>query len=483
MYILQKCVAQHFLLINMIPLPNILEKAFLDELEILEVPHQRRAHWQKWARYYIDFSLKYGYSPRDPATLDPFLAKLAAKNQGTSKQAEAAKAVTLLRQVMQRFPAPLPEVERHPNHKKSKIAEQTTPLDHYPVHGKNKHQIAEAPDNSENILQPNQAKPGASWEFAYQKLADILAVKQYALATRRSYTHWIKQFQSFVASVPPDSLDSSQAARFLTHLASKKRVGASTQNQAFNALLFFFKKVLNRDFQPEGVTRARRTKYVPQILTREEIGQIAEAMPPPYTLLTKLLYGCGLRLTEALTLRVHNFDFEVRILTVHRGKGQKDRTVPLPEVLVSDLRSHLADVRDTYESDLAAGFAGAFMPVRGSQKKWDQLATQWQWQFFFPAKRLTKIKKDNQSRRYHLHSNRFSQLLREAVTSLGTHKKVSAHTFRHSFASHLLMANYDIKTIQEMLGHSDVRTTMIYLQTVPSRTKKDRQSPLDISFL
>ncbi|MEM8953625.1 MAG: hypothetical protein AAGD22_05690 [Verrucomicrobiota bacterium] len=188
MYIMQKCVAQHFLLINMIPLPNILEKAFLKERETRKIPLQRRAHWQKWAQYYIDFSLKYGYSPRDPTTLNPFLAKLATKNQGDLKQVEAAKAVTLLRVVMQRFPAPLPEGERHPTHKTAKIAAQTSPSGDYPVDKKYKHHVAEAPHKLEKRVQPDQVATGASWEVAYQKLTDILAVKQFALATRRSYT-------------------------------------------------------------------------------------------------------------------------------------------------------------------------------------------------------------------------------------------------------------------------------------------------------
>jgi integron integrase len=268
-------------------------------------------------------------------------------------------------------------------------------------------------------------------------------------------------------------------AGFLTHLARDKGVGAATQNQAFNALLFFYRRVLEIEYAPEGVTRARRTKYVPQTLTREEIDAVISGIPAPYSLLAGLLYGCGLRLTEALTLRVHSFDFDLGVLTVHRGKGQKDRTVPLPAVLREDLSAQMRKVREVYESDLGAGYCGAFMPKGSESAAWNRRATKWEWQFFFPATELTRLTGNGDLRRYHLHPNRFGDLLRQSAKRLGTHKKISAHTFRHSFASHLLLANFDIKTIQEMLGHSDVRTTMIYVQTVPSRTKKQRVSPLD----
>ena len=306
---------------------------------------------------------------------------------------------------------------------------------------------------------------GASWVAEYEQLHDILAVGQYALTTRRAYTQWIRQFQGFLGSAPPAGIDSAAAAAFLTHIAREKKVGASTQNQAFNALLFFFKNVLGLEFKPEGVERAKVTKCVPQTLTRGEIDEITGLLPPPYRLLGRLMYGCGLRLAEALELRVHNFDFDLQILTIHRGKGQKDRTVPLPGVLIEDLQAHMGETREVFEADLAAGFSGAFMPMRGSAKRWDQRVKEWQWQFFFPVARLTSVKGGEELRRYHLHANRFSDLLRKAALEAGTHKKVSSHIFRHSFASHLVMANFDIKTVQEMMGHSDIRTTMIYLQT------------------
>ena len=196
-------------------------------------------------------------------------------------------------------------------------------------------------------------------------------------------------------------------------------------------------------------------------------------------LIAQLLYGSGLRLTECLSLRVQSLDFEQLRLTIHRGKGGKDRAVPLPKVLMNELEAQLAHCRGLYEKDLVAGYAGAFPPETGSPRKWKTRMKEWPWQFFFPQENLTLIPEENELRRYHLHETRFSQQLKAAVRMTGIHKRVSAHTFRHSFASHLLVRGYDIRSIQEMLGHSDIKTTMIYLQTVPAMTKKEMQSPLD----
>ena len=561
----------------MIALPERLLAAYQLELGALGMGSADAAAWRRWARFYVDFCLKYGHPPRSQDSIPKFVEKLIAKGQPEEKRAQAARAVRVLIEVLRQFPEPgegegsdLPDDGEDAETRSSPGARMT--------------EIGKRSG-------PGETGSGVSWEAEFAKLADALAVGQYALTTRRSYTGWARRFQGFLGSSPPGRISSEDAARFLTFLASEERVGAATQNQAFNALLFLFKNVLDQEFKPEGVARARVTKYVPQtpeqlskvfrqtdrnrlseircfarggefrpkphscsvyaslrspsagcgsagsiggqsarsrmpirfasaslrppgspwlamslrsilaaprfcaVLTRPFIGKLLRTaltgaeieeltgyLPDPYRLLARLMYGSGLRLAEALSLRVHNFDFDLQLLTIHRGKGQKDRTVPLPAVLAPELKEHLASVKETYETDLAAGFEGAFMPVRGSKKNWDQIATRWQWQFFFPAARLTRVGEGESYgwRRYHLHNNRFSEALRKAVAKLGTHKKVTAHTFRHSFASHLVMANFDIKTVQEMMGHSDVRTTMIYLQTVPARTKKDRMSPLDL---
>lgn len=231
----------------------------------------------------------------------------------------------------------------------------------------------------------------------------------------------------------------------------EKNVAASSQNQAFNALLFLFRHVLEKEFgKVEGVVRAKRTKYIPVVLSRAEVDQVIRFLESPYDLVVKLLYGCGLRLFEGLKLRVQDLNFELKVLTVHDGKGRKDRTVPLPQVLLPELRAQLETVKQVHREDLAAGYAGTFLPgaCLGAE---------------IQARRKRAGLARHQARRP------MSQIP----------KRVSAHSFRHSFASHLLQANYDIRTIQELLGHSDVRTTMIYTHTVPSVTVKEAKSPLD----
>lgn len=266
---------------------------------------------------------------------------------------------------------------------------------------------------------------------------------------------------------------------FLSFLAVDKKVAAATQNQAFNALLFLFKHVLEKEFgKVEGVVRAKRTTYIPVVLSRVEVDRVVRFLEYPYDLVAKLLYGCGLRLFECLKLRVQDLNFEMKILTVHDGKGRKDRTVPLPQVLAPELNKQLETVRRVHREDLAAGYAGTFLPgALGEKYKRAEKELVWQW--LFPAKTLTQVPTTREYRRYHLHETHVQAAIKRAVQRSQIPKRASAHTFRHSFVSHLLQANYDIRTIQELLGHSDVKTTMIYTHTVQSVTLKEAKSPLD----
>ncbi len=226
------------------------------------------------------------------------------------------------------------------------------------------------------------------------------------------------------------------------------------------------------------VVRARRKRYIPVVLTREEVDRVIGGLAYPFNLVVSLLYGCGLRMFEALNLRVGCLNFDDGILTVHDGKGKKDRTVPLPEKLIPELKRHMERVGALFDKDLKAGFAGVFMPG-ALDRKWKSASRELVWQWVFPAKTLTFVPDKGEYRRYHMHESVFQKALHAAVRQARIPKRVTAHTFRHSFASHLLLNNYDIRTIQEMLGHSDVRTTMIYTHTVKSRTHKERKGPLD----
>ncbi len=229
----------------------------------------------------------------------------------------------------------------------------------------------------------------------------------------------------------------------------------------------------------EGVVRAKQKPYIPVVLSREEIDRILLNLQPPYDLVVKLLYGCGLRLSECMKLRLGCFNFEQHILTIHDGKGKKDRTVPLPETIESQLKAQIEKVATLHQEDLTQGYAGVFLPD-ALDRKYKNAGKELTWQWFFPARTLTQVAGTNEKRRYHLHETHVQKSIKRAVKKSKIIKRASAHTFRHSFASHLLQANFDIRTIQELLGHSDVRTTMIYTHTVQSRTIKESKSPLDL---
>ena len=213
-------------------------------------------------------------------------------------------------------------------------------------------------------------------------------------------------------------------------------------------------------------------------MSKQEVHTIIESLVYPYDLVVKLLYGCGLRLFECLNLRINNFNFDNQILTIHDGKGKKDRTVPLPVKIMLEFKLHLENVKKIYQKDLDSKYDGAFM-FNSLEKKYKNCSKELIWQWFFPAFKLTIVPETNEIKRYHLHESHVQMAIRAAVKKTKICKRVSAHTFRHSFATHLLQANYDIRTIQELLGHSDVRTTMIYTQPIKSSTIKEARSPLD----
>ena len=317
------------------------------------------------------------------------------------------------------------------------------------------------------------------WCMAVDDLQSLIKIKHYSPKTSTAYSTWIKKFQGFTLNKDVNSLTPADVKDFLEHLAVKHNVSASTQNQAFSALLFFYRHIIKIDFgDQKNNLRAKRKTYIPVVLSRDEVNSIIEGLSYPYNLVVKILYGCGLRMSECLNLRVNNFNFDAGILTIHDGKGKKDRTVPLPETVLPELKAHLERVKNLHKKDLDSGYAGAFM-FDAIEKKYKNCSKDLIWQWFFPAKQLTKVPDANNFKRYHLHITHVQHALRETVKKSQICKRITAHTFRHSFATHLLQANYDIRTIQELLGHSDVKTTMIYTHTIKSQTTKEAKSPLD----
>lgn len=435
--ILTPVVIDGFLLFRMKPLAQVLKTAFSRRLRELAIPGERWPDYLKWLHFYLDFCLKYRHPPRDPDSLAPFLQKLAAKRQSLERQKEAAASVGIYHELMKTW-AVAPEADAA------------------------------------------KERGRAPWDACYERLKAEIRIRQYSPKTLRTYAGWVGQFQAFLADKDPAKVDSEDARRFLTHLAVDRQVVATTQNQAFNSLLFFYRHVLKADYElGDTVTRARRSRYVPVVLSREEVDAVIGRLRPPYQLAVQLLYGCGLRLAECLNLRVQCFNFDQGILTVHDGKGRKDRTVPIPRVLLPALREQMEKAKLLHEADLRAGYDGVFMPG-AMDRKWKSASKDYVWQWFFPARTLTFVPKDGEQRRYHMHESELQKALRGAVLRAGIPKRITAHTFRHCFASHLLRANYDIRTIQQLLGHSDLRTTMIYTHTVQSRTLKEAESPLDL---
>ncbi len=453
-------------------LPAEVAASFGRQLEQAKVPESQRPEYHKWAKLYLYFCEKFGFPATAPTALGPFLTKLAAKNYSIDDRHHAAKAVKLLVRhdpqapnVYLQLSAPSPQAQP-PSRTKSPRTAGSAPA--CPSPG-----TAQAPAGKPDGLKP------ASWEREYHDLEAAIKLRNYSGRTLEAYRFWVARFQAFVRSRPTAQLSNQEVRGFLSSLAIQHSASASSQNQAFNALLFFFRQVLHREFGIiDGVVRAKRHRYIPVVLSRAEVDAILNNLRPPYNLVVTLLYGCGLRLTECVNLRVHCFNLDAMLLTIHDGKGQKDRTVPLPARALPEIREQLDRVRRLHAQDLAEGFAGVFLP-RQLEKKYKNAAREYIWQWFFPAPNLTFMREPREMRRYHLHESHVQGAVREAALRAGIPKRISPHTFRHTYASHLLLADYDLQTIQRLLGHTDIRTTMIYLQTVPSLTLKKAKSPLD----
>ena len=272
-----------------------------------------------------------------------------------------------------------------------------------------------------------------------------------------------------------------QAGRpaFLSHLAVDLRVSAATQNQAFNAILFLYKEVLKKQLDDSiDAIRAKKPRRLPTVLTKEEAMKVIGAIPADHQLMVKLIYGSGLRLMECLRLRVKDIDFENNQLLVRDAKGMKDRVTVLPDSLKPSLREHLERVKLMHQNDVARGYGRVYLPY-ALERKYPNASLEWGWQYAFPAKSLSKDPRTGEVRRHHIHENSLQKAVKTAVRLVGITKPVNVHTFRHSFATHLLEANYDIRTVQELLGHNDVSTTMIYTHAL-NKPGISVKSPLDV---
>ena len=305
-----------------------------------------------------------------------------------------------------------------------------------------------------------------------------IRIKHYSIRTEQAYVDWIRRYILYHQKRHPQDMGKSEVEQFLTHLAVERNVAASTQNQALSAILFLYKEVLQQDIGwLDNMEHAKRPARLPVVLTATEVRAVLAHLDGRHRLMANLLYGSGLRLMECVRLRVKDLDFEYRQLTVRDGKRQNDRRTLLPESLIEPLKTHLADVKIVHHQDLQEGFGDVYLPF-ALARKYPDAGREWGWQYVFPALKRSVDPCSQVERRHHLDEQLLQRAVKEAVRAAGIAKPATPHTLRHSFATHLLMAGYDIRTIQELLGHKDVSTTMIYTHVL-NRGGRGVASPLD----
>lgn len=310
------------------------------------------------------------------------------------------------------------------------------------------------------------------------RLRSVMRTGNYSFRTERAYAVWIHRFLSFCAERSFEPHAESIRA-FLEHLALTREVAASTQGQALNALVFFFQHVLEQPLGTIGdFPRSRRPRHLPTVLSREEVRRLFARFDGAFALMAGLLYGAGLRLMECLRLRIKDLDFDRGQITVRDGKGSKDRVTMLPERCREPLQAHMARVRARHEEDLRRGFGEVQFPP-ALERKYPGAPREWAWQWVFPADRLSVDPRSGKVRRWHVHESALQKAVKRAARAAGIDKRVTCHTLRHSFATHTLEAGYDIRTVQELLGHSDVSTTMIYTHVL-NRPGLAVKSPMDM---
>ena len=462
----------------MIPVPDAVICQYTTILEERVIDVGLFPDYIKWLRYFLDFCSRYPEIHGNYEQIRRFLEKLRQKKQSEVQCRQAAHAISLYYEMQERVACTKKDPPGEDAGMKGNDTENSTVQP--PIiqdQSSEKHHDIRASQYSEAGYQQKSDSP--EWDSTLAALAAEIKVRHYSRRTLKTYATWSRQFQRFLKSKPPSELSTADVRDYLTYLAVERHVAAATQNQAFNSLLFLYRHALKREFgELRDVPRAKKSLYIPTVLSRPEIDAIFNLMSYPYNLLVKLLFGCGLRKFEGLNLRVMDFNFDTGLLVV-RGKGRKDRSVPLPQSIMPELLSQMKTVEGLHDRDLAAGYHGVFLDD-AIEKKYPKAPKEFCHQWFFPQLSLTLVEETGELRRYHLNETQLEDAISLAVRSAKIPKRVGAHTFRHSFATHLLQANYDIRTIQTMLGHASLQTTMIYTQCVPVRTIKEPKSPLDL---
>jgi len=311
-------------------------------------------------------------------------------------------------------------------------------------------------------------------------LVDKIRLKHYSKSTEQTYYYWCKSYILYHNKKHPKDMGKDEIESFLTHLAVEKNVAPSTQNQAFNAILFLYKEVLNIDISNWNIQsfRAKERTKIPVVLSIDEVKNILTNITGVNNIIVSLLYGCGLRIKEALRLRVKDIDFEYDNIYIYESKSAKDRIVPLPLKLKDTLKEQILRVETIHKKDLSDGYGSVYMPHNLSLK-YKNASKDIKWQYLFPASSLSYDKRENITRRHHINDININRAIKKSVNLCGIYKKVTAHTFRHSYATHMLQNGTDIRSIQELLGHKNIETTMIYTHVVKELNKDIIKSPLD----
>ena len=346
----------------------------------------------------------------------------------------------------------------------------------HPTIARASHQPTLPPLSNETVPIPeNSAAQNTS---AIDRLVTVIRQRNYSIRTEEAYRSWVERFLAFIHHRDPLAAGVAGVVSFLETLAVRNNVAASTQNQALNALMFFYDQALKQPLGDLGsFVRAKRPSRLPVVLTRNEVQRLLNQLEGTYHLMASLLYGTGTRLMECLRLRVKDIDFTYRQILVRDGKGQKDRITPLPEKLIKPLHTHLQKAQALHNEDLRQGYGEVYLPF-ALAKKYPHAAGEWRWQYVFPSGRLSVDPRSGAIRRHHLHENSLQKAVKQATTAAHLIKPVNCHALRHSFATHLLESGYDIRTVQELLGHKDVSTTMIYTHVL-NRGGRGVVSPLD----
>lgn len=320
----------------------------------------------------------------------------------------------------------------------------------------------------------------ASGPRLLDQVRELIRIRHYSIRTEEAYLQWIRRFILFHGKRHPREMGAPELTAFLSHLAINRHVAASTQNQALNAILFLYRDVLKIKLPwLDDVQRAKKPQHLPLVFTREEVRALLAQLQGTHWLMAMLAYGGGLRLLECLRLRVKDIDFHYKQLLIRDAKGQKDRVTMLPNVLVDPLRSHLARVRQLHESDLREGYGRVYLP-NALAVKYPSADRDWGWQYVFPSSRRSVDPRSGVERRHHAPEDSLQRAVKQAIRKANIIKPGSVHTLRHSFATHLLESGYDIRTVQELLGHADVKTTMIYTHVL-NRGGRGVVSPADLS--